>query len=117
MLVAALADFPPNVLVALAHVIKYMSKFDIADALLETNFFQRFSSKTHMLLAANTLSNLEVYYNETTHTTEGSLISILDRTTTRFGARLLKNWIGRPLVDKRYCFTHDLFLRSPSKCS
>jgi DNA mismatch repair protein MSH3 len=27
---------------------------------------------------------------------------VLDRTVTKFGARLLKSWVGRPLVDKRY---------------
>jgi DNA mismatch repair protein MSH3 len=27
---------------------------------------------------------------------------ILDRTTTKFGARLLKSWVGKPLVDKKY---------------
>lgn len=54
-----------------------------------------------MLLAANTLSNLEVYRNETDYTARGSLMWVLDRTKTRFGARLLRSWVGRPLVDKQ----------------
>ena len=30
------------------------------------------------------------------------MISILDHTTTKFGARTLKSWVGRPLIDKGY---------------
>ena len=55
-----------------------------------------------MLLAANTLANLEIYCNETDKSTHGSLMWILDRTKTKFGARLLRDWVGRPLIDKRY---------------
>lgn len=88
--------------VALAHSMKYLSKFGLADAFLETNFFTKFSTHAHMLLAANTLQNLEIYRNETDYTTRGSLMWILDRTKTRFGARLLRYWVGRPLVDKVY---------------
>ena len=42
----------------------------------------------------------EIYRNQTDFTEKGSLLWILDRTKTRFGARLLKTWIGRPLVDR-----------------
>lgn len=42
----------------------------------------------------------EIYRNETDASARGSLIWVLDRTVTRFGARLLKSWVGRPLVDK-----------------
>lgn len=98
---AEITDFPKRVVVALAHAVEYLSKFGLADVLLETKFFSRFTTQTHMLLAANTLINLEVYRNETDYTVEGSLIHILDKTQTKFGARLLKSWIGRPLVNKR----------------
>ncbi|PPR04975.1 hypothetical protein CVT24_010433 [Panaeolus cyanescens] len=100
-LLAAITDFPKRVVVALAHTIKHLRSFDIADAFLETQFFTRFATRAHMLLAANTLINLEVYRNETDHTTKGSLLSILDHTKTKFGSRLLRNWVGRPLVDKK----------------
>jgi DNA mismatch repair protein MSH3 len=100
-LMAEITDFPKRVVVALAHSIKYLSEFGLADALLETKFFNKFATRTHMLLAANTLINLEVYRNETDYTTKGSLIHLMDQTQTKFGARLLMSWIGRPLVDKR----------------
>ncbi|KAJ2917229.1 hypothetical protein MD484_g3189, partial [Candolleomyces efflorescens] len=100
-LMAEITDFPKGVVVALAHAIKHLSTFGIADAFLESRFFSKFATRAHMLLAANTLTNLEIYRNETDHSVNGSLIWILDRTKTKFGARLLRNWIGRPLIDKR----------------
>lgn len=119
---AAIAEFPKLVVLALAHVIKYLSDFDIEDALRETQFFTRFTERTHMLLNGNTLTNLlrivsfshktaliifcrEIYHNETDWTSRGSLLWILDHTTTKFGARMLRSWIGRPLVDIR-CVVH-----------
>ena len=99
---ASITDFPKRVVIALAHAIKYLSAFGIADAFLETKFFTKFTTTAHMLLAANTLINLEIYRNETDNTTKGSLMWVLDRTKTKFGARLLRSWVGRPLVDKRY---------------
>ncbi|KAJ6145533.1 hypothetical protein N7470_009428 [Penicillium chermesinum] len=53
-----------------------------------------------MLLNGNTLVSLEVYQNQTDHSSKGSLFWTLDRTQTRFGQRLLRRWVGRPLLDK-----------------
>ena len=100
-LMAAAADFPNLVVIALAHTIKHLSAFGLADALRETRFFARFAARTHMLLAGNTLRNLEIYANETDGEVRGSLLWVLDRTQTKFGARLLRSWVGRPLIDKR----------------
>ncbi|KAI9056873.1 hypothetical protein FKP32DRAFT_1584914 [Trametes sanguinea] len=100
-LMAAVNDFSKLVVIALGHAVKYLSTFNVADALRETRFFSKFTERTHMLLNANTLTNLEIYRNETDYTTKGSLIWILDRTSTKFGARLLKSWIGRPLIDSQ----------------
>ena len=57
-LMATVANFPKQVVVALAHAVKYLAAFDVADALLETQFFKRFTERTHMLLNGNTLTNL-----------------------------------------------------------
>ena len=43
----------------------------------------------------------EIYRNQTDYTTKGSLMWILDQTSTKFGARMLRSWVGRPLVDMR----------------
>ncbi|KAJ7751996.1 DNA mismatch repair protein MSH3 [Mycena metata] len=73
-----------------------------------TAFFTKFTTKSHMLLTGNTLANLEILQNSSDYTTRGSLIWILDKTATPFGARMLRNWVGKPLVDKRQ---HALQLR------
>lgn len=57
---AEVADFPKQVIVALAQCIEYLSAFRIADALLATNFFSKFTTRAHMLLNGNTLTNLYV---------------------------------------------------------
>jgi hypothetical protein len=55
---AEVTDFPKQVVVALAQCIEYLSAFRVADALLATNFFAKFTTRAHMLLNANTLTNL-----------------------------------------------------------
>jgi DNA mismatch repair protein MSH3 len=96
---ATITGFPRSIVVLLAHAIKYLSPFNLSELFLQTEFFAKYSSHAHMLLSASTLSNLEIYRNDTDYTSRGSLLSVIDRTKTRFGARLLRNWIGRPLVD------------------
>ncbi|OAX39197.1 hypothetical protein K503DRAFT_690106 [Rhizopogon vinicolor AM-OR11-026] len=99
-ILAIVAGLPQLVVISLAHAIKYLSTFSIADAVLAVKFFTRFTERSHMLLNGNTMTNLEIYQNQTDFTTKGTLISILDHTATKFGARLLKNWIGKPLTNR-----------------
>ncbi|KAJ7083832.1 DNA mismatch repair protein MSH3 [Mycena crocata] len=100
VILAAIADFPKSVVIGLACTIRYLSTFDLAATLSQASFFTKFTTKSHMLLAGNTLANLEIFQNATDLATKGSLLWILDKTTTAFGARQLKSWISRPLVDK-----------------
>jgi len=53
-----------------------------------------------MSLDPATLRNLEVLKNIHDGSQKGSLISVLDRTATPLGARLLRRWMKEPLVDK-----------------
>lgn len=55
---AAITSFPQQVVVALAHAVKYLSNFGLDDVLFETQFFNKFTERTHMLLNGNTLTNL-----------------------------------------------------------
>ncbi|EJD05960.1 uncharacterized protein FOMMEDRAFT_104344 [Fomitiporia mediterranea MF3/22] len=98
-LLAAISDLPRKVVIALAHSLNYLNSFGLGDVLTEMQFFSKFTERQHMLLNANTLSNLEIYRNQTDFTMRGSLMWVLNRTKTTFGARLLKSWIGRPLTD------------------
>ena len=54
-------------------------------------------SADHLLLDATTLSNLEVFRNQREGTRKGTLLSVLDRTATPPGGRLLRDWLRRPL--------------------
>lgn len=61
-LFAAVNDLPKNAIVALAHSLDYLRTFDLSDVLTQTRFFNKFSERQHMLLNANTLSNLYVFH-------------------------------------------------------
>ncbi|KAI9456446.1 DNA mismatch repair protein MSH3 [Russula earlei] len=98
-LMAEVADFPKQVIMALAQCIEYLSAFRVADTLLATKFFAKFTTRAHMLLNGNTLTNLEIYQNDTDFTSKGSLMWILNKTVTKFGSRLLRSWVGKPLMD------------------
>ncbi|CDH49460.1 dna mismatch repair protein msh3 [Lichtheimia corymbifera JMRC:FSU:9682] len=92
-------NLPDPVIKALASILRYLEEFGLEHALQLTKYFVHFSSRTHMLLNGNTLANLEIYRNSTDFTEKGSLFWILNHTKTRFGKRLLRKWVGRPLVD------------------
>jgi DNA mismatch repair protein MSH3 len=59
-ILAIVAGLPQLVVISLAHAIKYLSTFSIADAALAVKFFTRFSERNHMLLNGNTMTNLFV---------------------------------------------------------
>ena len=82
-------------------MIKHMEEYGLEHVFDLTKYFQSFSARSHMLLNGNTLTSLEIYQNQTDHTEKGSLFWILDRTQTRFGQRLMRKWVGRPLLDKQ----------------
>lgn len=43
----------------------------------------------------------EIYRNQTDASLYGSLLWLLDHTKTKMGRRLMREWIGRPLLDIR----------------
>ena len=58
------------------------------------------SSRNKMLLDYSTLRNLELIKNIKDGSSRGSLLSVLDKTTTSMGSRLIKKWIKEPLSNK-----------------
>ncbi len=54
----------------------------------------------YIILDPSTKRNLEITSSISEGSREGTLISILDRTQTAMGGRLLKKWISRPLKKK-----------------
>ncbi|KAF2671495.1 hypothetical protein BT63DRAFT_423698 [Microthyrium microscopicum] len=89
-----------QVTMCLSAMIKHLTEYGLQHVFDLTVNFQNFSTRNHMMLNGNTLNSLEIYHNQTDHGAKGSLFWQLDRTKTRFGKRLLRKWIGRPLLDQ-----------------
>lgn len=58
-----------------------------------------YSLDTYMVLDQSSIRNLEIFKNLRDGSANGSLISVLDRTKTHMGARLLRKWVSYPLLD------------------
>jgi DNA mismatch repair protein MutS len=54
---------------------------------------------THMALDASTRRNLEIFASLRPDSAGDTLLSVLDHTRTPMGARLLRSWLGQPLLD------------------
>lgn len=90
-----------NATVCLSAMITHLTDYGLEHVFDLTKYFQSFSARSHMLLNGNTLTSLEIYRNQTDYSERGSLFWTLDRTQTRFGQRLLRKWVGRPLLDRQ----------------
>lgn len=58
-----------------------------------------FNYSENMILDNATRKNLEITYSSRDSQREGTLIAILDKTTTPMGGRLFKRWISNPLLN------------------
>ena len=81
---------------------------------------RRFSGKKCVLIDPATQRNLEIF-RSTTGSREGSLISVIDRTRTHAGARLLETYLSAPSVDvdeifRRQNIVWELY-SAPTECS
>ena len=56
-----------------------------------------YETQEHMVLDGVTLANLDLLFNATTNSVEGTLLNRLDCTRTQFGKRLLRQWLCAPL--------------------
>ncbi|XP_041042752.1 DNA mismatch repair protein Msh3 isoform X2 [Carcharodon carcharias] len=87
------------VISCLAAVIKYLSEFKLEKILHNLSKLSKFSEdSTCMSINGTTLKNLEILQNQTTGTTKGSLLWVLDHAQNSFGRRLLKKWVAQPLT-------------------
>ena len=62
---------------------------------------QVYSMGQFMLLDASTQRNLEITRTMRSGQRKGSLLWVCDSTKTAMGARLLKEWLSRPLIDSK----------------
>lgn len=52
-----------------------------------------------MMIDASTIRNLEIIKNVRDNSANGSLLSVMDKTITPMGARMLRKWLLEPLMD------------------
>lgn len=96
-----IADISKPLTIVLAAAMRHLDRFGLVNPLTHISGFSKFSQRAHMVLSTNTLTNLEVYRNNTDFREKGSLIWILDQTKTKMGKRLLREWVGRPLTNEK----------------
>ncbi|MBN2240127.1 MAG: DNA mismatch repair protein MutS [Dehalococcoidales bacterium] len=58
-----------------------------------------YSTESFMALDEQTQINLELFRSTGIKTSTGSLLSVIDLTRTAMGGRLLRRWLGKPLLD------------------
>ena len=78
-------------------VLNYLQETQKAN-LSHLNKVSAYNPSEYMTLDYSTKRNLEITFSMQDGGREGSLISILDKTETAMGGRLLKKWISAPLI-------------------
>ncbi|MDE3231467.1 MAG: DNA mismatch repair protein MutS, partial [Chloroflexota bacterium] len=68
-------------------------------ALAQITGLETYSVSGFMTLDAHTRRNLELFESGRGGSAKGSLLSVLDLTRTPMGGRLLRRWLGEPLLD------------------
>lgn len=58
-----------------------------------------YSTGSFMVLDTQTRRNLELFQSSRSGSVAGSLLSVIDLTSTPMGGRLLKRWLGQPLLN------------------
>ncbi len=65
----------------------------------QLNRLSTYVTDSFMALDEQTQRNLEIFQGARSGTVEGSLLSVIDATKTPMGGRLLRKWLGQPLLD------------------
>ncbi|MBZ2173799.1 DNA mismatch repair protein MutS [Schnuerera sp. xch1] len=69
------------------------------DSLKHISNLEFYNSAEYMIIDINTRTNLEIHETIMNREKKGSLIWILDKTSTAMGGRLLKKWLEQPLLN------------------
>jgi DNA mismatch repair protein MutS len=80
---------------ALIHYVKETQK----ETLPQLNKLATYSTDSFMTLDGQTIRNLELFQGGRWGETGHSLLSVIDLSKTAMGGRLLRNWLGHPLLD------------------
>jgi DNA mismatch repair protein MutS len=100
--VAALDGFGlaglPKVWSAAAAVLRYVEETQ-RSGLAHVRHITRYEAGTTLLIDAASRKNLDLLRNSVDGKRSGSLLSVLDKTSTAMGGRLLSQWLLYPLTD------------------
>ncbi len=88
----------PHAISAAGAVLQYVRDTQ-RNNLAQIASLRAYSTANFMVLDPFTRRNLELTETIRSRKIEGSLLGILDRTTTAMGARLLRAWISQPLLE------------------
>jgi DNA mismatch repair protein MutS len=101
--VASLAGFgienAPLIAAACAAILQYLQETQPAALSLLTGL-SAYTLDDFMVLDAATRRNLELTETMRSGQEKGSLLGVLDQTVTPMGARLLRQWVTQPLLDR-----------------
>ena len=98
-LIALGIDDFPNGTVSSGALLQYLIDMQKSDISNITHIYPYLTSK-YMLLDSSTRRNLELSETMRDKQKRGTLLWVLDKTRTAMGARLLRNYIEQPLIDK-----------------
>ncbi|MCH8206371.1 MAG: DNA mismatch repair protein MutS, partial [Chloroflexi bacterium] len=88
----------PLAVSAAGAIIEYLGRTQ-RGALTQIGSLFTYSTSAYMVLDPQTRRNLELFTGGRWGAAELSLFSVLDRTRTPMGGRLLRRWLGQPLLD------------------
>ncbi len=86
-------------IIAAGAIINYLHNTQKTD-LSHIRKIQYYDVKGNMILDISTIRNLDIIDSKGELGEKASLVSILDRTQTSMGARMIRRWILNPLLDK-----------------
>jgi DNA mismatch repair protein MutS len=90
-------EHSPLAIKAAGAVLHYISE-NQKSVLVQITGLTTYSTASFMVIDAQTRRNLELFQSARWGLTSGSLISVIDLTGTAMGGRLLKKWLGQPLL-------------------
>ncbi len=88
----------PLAVQAAGAIVQYLGETQRA-ALSQLTQLASYSTSQFMVLDAYTRRNLEIFETARSRSVKGSLLGVLDLTQTAMGGRLLRRWLGQPLLD------------------
>ncbi|MBI2831990.1 MAG: DNA mismatch repair protein MutS [Chloroflexi bacterium] len=88
----------PLATIAAGAIVQYLHETQ-KGSLSQITRLSTYSTESYMTIDVPTQRNLELFQSSRPEAKGGSLLSVIDLTSTAMGSRLLKRWLGQPLLD------------------